>query len=514
MRVGIGGIVHETNTYATEAFGPTGLDAFHPLEGERLVRSHRGTRSCIGGMLDAAGELGAEVVPLWWAGAEPSGTIATDAYEAMKASLLAAIEAALGRGGGLDALALDLHGAGVVLRDGEDDHADLEADLGRAIRDLVGPDLPIVATLDLHGNISDAMAGHYDVLLGYHLYPHTDMWERGDEAFRLLPALLAGELRPTTHVEHLPILLPTSTTDPGNPAADMNEICRALEQRPGVVDCTVFHGFPFTDITDVGVHVVVTTHDDPDLARTVGAEVGRWIWEHRERFRTESPTPEQAVRLALAAERRPGRPVVVNETSDNPGGGSPGDGTHLLRALLDAGPIEDGGAVFGFLCDAEAAEQAHAAGVGATLELRLGGKHDTLHGEPLDLTVYVKALTDGRFTLKAMSAGTRVNLGRSARLVVGGRRGTVEVIVTQHRSQTFDEEVFRLHGIDVRDKRIVCLKSSNHFRAGFRDLAAEIVTADSPGLTTNRVEVFAHPRSPRPLWPQDPAAAYTPSSGA
>jgi microcystin degradation protein MlrC len=502
FRVGIGGIVHETNTYATEAFGPTGLDSFRAFEGEALVRSQRGTRTCLGGMLDAAADLDAEVVPLWWAGAEPSGTIARNAYEAMRDRLLDAIRAALP----LDALALDLHGAGVV-----GDAEDLEADLGRAIRDLVGHDLPIVVSLDLHGNISDEMARLYDVMLGYHLYPHTDMWERGDEAMRLLPSLLDGSVRPTTHVEHLPILLPTSTTDPGFPAADMNERCRELEQRPGVIDCTVFHGFPFTDIEDVGVHVVVVTDDDPALARAVGAEMGRWVWEHRERFRIESPTPEQAVRLALGADTTTG-PVVINETSDNPGGGAPGDGTHLLRALLDADPPAGAGIVFGFLCDPDVAAAAHAAGVGATIDVALGAKHDTLHGAPVEARAYVKCLTDGRFVLRAMAAGARVNLGPSARLVLGGRDGAVEVIVTTHRSQTIDQEVFRLHGVDVTTCRIVALKSSNHFRAGFRDLASQIVTADSPGLTTNRVEVFDHPRATRPLWPQDPAATYEPSA--
>lgn len=496
LRVGIGGIVHETNTYATETFGPTGLEAFHVAHGERLFASQRGTRTCIGGMLDAADDLGIEPVPLWWGVAEPSGTIDRAAYETMRDDLVDAVRRALP----LDALCLDLHGAGVV---GEAD--DLEADLGRALREVVGPDLPIAVTLDLHGNISDTMADLYDVMIGYHLYPHTDMWERGDESMRLLPALVDRTLRPATHVEHLPILLPTSTTDPGYPAADMNAECRRLEQRPGVVDVTVFHGFPFTDIENVGVHVVVTTDDDPDLARSVGAEMGAWVWSNRERFRIESPTPEQAVRLALAADTSSG-PVVINETSDNPGGGTPGDGTHLLRALIEASPEVP--VVFGFLCDPEVAAAAHAAGVGATLDVRLGGKHDELHGLPIEMKVYVKALTDGRFTLRAMAAGARVNLGRSARLVVGGRSGRVDVIVTSHRSQTFDEQVFLLHGVDVRGYAVVALKSSNHFRAGFREIASQIITADAPGLTTNRVEVFPHERSLRPLWPQDPSATY------
>ncbi|HEX2851139.1 MAG TPA: M81 family metallopeptidase [Acidimicrobiales bacterium] len=503
FRLGIGGLVHETNTYATATFGETDRQAFRVLEGERILATQRGVRSCLGGMLAGADEVGAEVVPLWWASAEPSGTIAAAAYETMRGELLAAIERALP----LDALALDLHGAGVV-----EGTADLEADLGRAVRELVG-DIPVVVTLDLHGNVSDDMARLFDVMLGYHLYPHTDMWERGHEAVLLLPRLLDGSLRPAAHVEHLPVLLPTSTTDRGFPAFDMNELCARLEEIDGVVDCTVFHGFPFTDVPQVGVHVAVTTDGDPDLARRVGGEVGRWIWQHRERFRTESPTPDQAVRLALAAwdaqlaDRPDGeqRPVVVNETSDNPGGGTPGDGTHLLRAMIEGGATAS---AFGTMFDPEVVAAAHTAGVGQTIEVSLGGKHDSLHGEPLRAAAYVKSLTDGRFVLTALAVGARVGLGRTARLQVGG----IDVIVAERRTQTFDPEVFLLHGIDVRRCRVVGVKSSNHFRAGFAPLAAEIITADAPGLTTNRVEVFSHARATRPLWPTDPAATYEPGA--
>lgn len=497
FRVGIGGIVHETNTYATETFGPTGLDGFSRVSGEDIFNIHRGTRTCIGGMIDAASDIGAELVPLWWSSAQPSGTISAEAYRSMKDSLLAAIEAA----GHLDALALDLHGAGVA-----EGAEDLEADLGVAIRELVGPDLPIVVTLDLHGNISDAMAEVFDVMIGYHLYPHTDQWERGDEALRLLPRLRDGGLRPVAHVEHLPVLLPTSTTDPGHPAADMNEVCRRLEAQDGVVDCTVFHGFPFTDVPEVGVHVVVTTDGDEELARRTASAVGAWIWDARERFRIENPTPDQAVRRAMELD---GHPVVINETNDNPGGGAPGDGTHLLRALIDQGATE---AVFGFLCDPEVVAACHEAGVGQVIRIRLGGKHDKLHGETVETDAYVKCLTDGRFTMRAMSAGSRVSMGRAVRIVLGDRRGGIDVIVTERRAQTFDDAIFRLHGIDVSEYKIVALKSSNHFRAGFRDVAAAIITADAPGLTTTRVEVFDHPRSARPLWPRDPEADYSPTA--
>jgi microcystin degradation protein MlrC len=454
--------------------------------GDRLLRS-RGTATFVGGFLDACDELGAEPVPTLWAWANPSGTITAEAYATLRDELLERLAAVLP----VDGVALELHGAGVV--DGIDD---LEGDLGAAVRTLVGPAVPIVAALDLHGNITDRMVDAFDAIFGNQLYPHTDGHERGHEAVSAIPRILDGTWSPTIHVEHLPMLLPASTTDPGEPAAEVNERCRAVEQRPGVIDCTVFHGFPYVDVPHVGVHVVVTTDGDRASAEAWAREVGAWIWEHRERFRKESHSPESAVLTAgkLAAEGT--RPVVINETCDNPGGGAPGDGTHLLRAMLDA-DLQD--AAFAFVADPEVAAAAHRAGVGARLEVRLGGKHGDLHGPPIDLAAEVRTLTDGRIVLQHMLRGVPIDLGPSARLRCGG----VDVIVTSEPFQTLDAEVFLLHGIDVTRCSVVGLKSSQHFRAGFAHLAGANLTADAPGLTTNQVEVFDHPTAPQPLWPRD-----------
>ena len=490
MRIALGGLSHETNTYAVGCFGLTKLADFSISREEQIAERYARTRTFIGGMLAAAADLGAEVVPTVFAITQPSGTIERAAYDAIKAELIERIEQALP----VDAVALDLHGAGVV--DGVDD---LEGDLVGAIRDLVGDGVKIVAPLDLHGNITERMAEVLDLMLGVHYYPHTDMYERGEEAINALPALLAGELQPVTHVEHLPMLLPTSTTDL-HPAKSVNELCWELERQPGVIDCTFFHGFPFTDTPEVGVHVVVTTNGDRVLAQQTAKTVASWIWDHREEFRPETETPEIAVRRALAAEAGP---VVINDTADNCGGGAPGDSTHLLRAMLDASVAD---AVYGFIYDPEVAQLAHRAGVGATIDVKLGGKHDDLHGEPIPIRAYVKALTDGCFVYSTpMLAGLKANYGPMARLQVGG----LEILVGSARSQTFDHEVFLLHGIDVTRYRIIALKSSNHFRAGFSQLATQIVTADSPGLTTQRTEVFERTRPPGPLWPKDPDAAYS-----
>jgi len=195
----------------------------------------------------------------------------------------------------------------------------------------------------------------------------------------------------------------------------------------------------------------------------------------------------------------PEGPVVINDTSDNPGGGSPGDSTHLLRAMLDM-HLEN--ACYAYIFDPETAAQAHAAGVGATIPVLLGGKTDDLHGTPIAATAYVKCLTDGRFRLTTpMGRGMRVDLGPMARFQIGG----LDVLVGSVRQQVLDDEMFLLHGIDVRRYRIVAVKSSSHFRAGYRHLATAIIAADTPGATTLRLDGFPYQRIRRTIWPLDAA---------
>jgi microcystin degradation protein MlrC len=492
LRLAVGGLSHETNALATSILGLTTVEHFDITRGDEIIERYAGTRTYMGGILDAAHEINAEVVPVFHAVTAPSGTIAAEAYEAMRDELVEGIARAMP----VDAVALELHGAGEA-----QNAPDLEADLCRAIRERVGPDVKIVAPLDLHGNITPGMAEVIDAMFGVHCYPHTDMYERGYEAVSIVPRLVAG-LRTRTAVVDLPILLPSSPTT-RYPAARVNELCAALEARPGVIDVTFFHGFACTDSPHVGVHIVATTEDDDALAQACATEIATWIWEHRDDFRNEVYTPEAAIDLALAtiatvaADTTGTGPVVINDAADNPDGGAPGDATHLLRAMVEA-KLER--ACFGFVYDPAVVQQAQAAGVGATIDVSLGGKHDDIHGRPVELRAYVKCLTDGRFVLQAMFAGLEVDLGPTCRLQADG----LDIIVVSRRAQTFDPEVFKLHGIDVLAQDIVALKSSNHFRAGFEPIARAIVTADSPGLsTTTRWEMFERARSPEKLWPRD-----------
>jgi len=492
MRIAIAGISHETNTYCQ---APTRRQDFYQLRGSKLLET-LGQESDVGGAVAACQRLGITPVPILFASAQPSGTIDLECYRQFKDEILAGLAGTQD----LDGLVLCLHGAGVV-----DGIEDLEGDLVVAIRELLGAEVPMVASFDLHGNVTQAMADALNGMFACHHYPHIDLHERAAEAVELIVRCNTEGIRPVTVVTHVPMLLPTTTTfiDPGRKRLEM---MLAAEQERSVIDVSWFHGFPYTDVSHVGSCVVVTTEQDRQQAQRIGRKLASELWADREQFTPRSLSADQAVLEASAVgwDETSG-PVVIHETSDNCGGGAPGDGTHLLRAMLEA---ELPRACFGFIVDPETADRAHEGGVGSTIRIHLGGKTDDLHGQPLELEVYVKALHDGRITLQAMFKGAPLNLGPMARLRPAG--SDIDIIVASRRSQTFDPEPFLALGMDVGRYRFVALKSSNHFRAGFQHVAAAIITADPPGLTTHHIEVFPRQRTPTRLWPIDQRAEYRP----
>ncbi len=468
MRIVIGEIAHETNTFCPGQTTDEHFRARGWVSGQDVIDRYGGVRSDLGGMIAAAHERGHEIVPTLATWAEPWGTISKSTYDHLLGDLIDGIRAAK-QSGPVDAVCLSLHGAGVA--EGTDD---LEGSILTAVRDVVGPDVPVLATLDLHGNVTQTMVDKATILLGCHLYPHVDAHERGIEAIELAEKFATGQLNPVSYLVQPPMLIPTSTTDI-NPAKAINAVCAEWEARPGVIDCTFMHGFPYTDIPRAGVTIVVTTDGDPGLARTAAESVANELWASRDGFTLNPISPEEAIKRALAVD---GRPVVINETADNPGGGAPGDATHLLRALLAAKVPET---CFGAICDPVTAKRAHDAGAGATIDVSLGGRSGPLYGDPITATATVIALSDGKFKASSpMMSGMPFDLGPSCRLEIDG----IDVVVTSQRSQVFDQEIFLLHGIDVTTYKIVALKSSQHFRAGFVPIAAEIIRADTPGATT------------------------------
>lgn len=498
MRIAIAGIEHETNTYCQ---GATTQQQFAVQRGLKMLRA-TGQETQLGGAIDACATHGIEALPLLHAWAQPSGIIDRETYLNFKEEILTglALEPTI------DACLLLLHGAGVV-----DGIADLEADLASAVRAQLGQDIPIAACFDLHGNISQDMAQHLNGVFACHEYPHIDQHKRAAEGIALLQSLVISGLRPHCQVVRAPLLLPTTTTLFGI-GAQMLAIIRAAEtQHTDLVNVSWFHGFPYCDVAHIGSSICVTGYGSAPA--TVATKVALELWQLREAFRVESLDADAAVRKAVAARQENNNqnkngPVVIHETSDNCGAGTPGDGTHLLRAMLDA--KLGAGACFGFIVDPAVAAQAHEAGVGTEINISLGGKSDELHGTPLLVTAYVKALSDGKLILQHMGKGSRLHLGPLCRLVIDD----MDVVVGSKRSQTLDKEPFLAVGIEVERYRFVALKSSNHFRAAFQDLASTIITADPPGLSTHQLQVFPRQQTDLALWPVDPRASFSAKDAA
>ena len=336
MRIAIAGISHETNSYCKDL---TNGEAFRVLRGDDLLATD-GQETDVGGMVNALRALGMQPIPIIACDAQPSGVIERNAYTAFKQQILDGLSAER-----CDAVLLALHGAGVV--EGIDD---LEGDLCVAVRALVGADVPLVATFDLHGNITQTMGDALDGVFACHQYPHIDMHHRSREAADLIVRLVNAELTTSVFVETLPMLLPCSTTfeEPGKSMlAGMIE----AETPEGIIDVSWFHGFPYTDIPNVGASICVTATSE-SLARETAKTKAGDLWSARDSFLPPSLSASEAV---IAAGELDAAPVVINETSDNPGGGAPGDGTHLLRAMIDAG-LND--ACFGFIVDSVSAAEA------------------------------------------------------------------------------------------------------------------------------------------------------------
>jgi microcystin degradation protein MlrC len=485
----VGGIVHESSTFAAEVTGPVWEHQFEIVEGDRLMREFTGTNTCVGGYLAVCAELGIPVLPALHARAEPAGPVAPQAYLALEQRLFAALSPAC------DVVLLELHGAGVVVPDESLDHR-----LLRAVRQALPSGVPVAATMDLHANLTPETAGLVDVLVGFKRYPHTDMAEQASRAAGIALAAAAGSVRPCTRLLRVPMVLPPSTTDAG-PAHELADLTRAAERRPGVLACTAFHGFPYADTPQAGACVVTVTDGDPDLADSVNRQVSGWLWNNRSRFLLSPPEPAEAVRQALAG---PDRPAVVADAADNPGGGAAGDGTHLLRAILDSGTS----ACFATLYDPDTVRRAVATGVGRVEEFRLGGRFGSTSGEPVLVHARVRAVTDGRVVQQSMRRGQAVDFGPSARLQVDD----IDVIVSSNRRQVLDPEILVLHGVVPERYELIAVKSAHHFRSGFAHLAHRMVLADGGGLTTCRIDSMPRPGPSGTLWPMNRSARFNPDA--
>jgi microcystin degradation protein MlrC len=482
---------HETNTFSTIPTDRAQFEARHLHYGGEVIETFRNTGTCVGGMIAAAERRGVQLVPSVAAAASPAGKVTRDIYAHVRDRMLADLRAA----GRVDGVLLDLHGAMVT-----EDHDDGEADLIQAVREALGPGVPIAVTLDFHGNMSPETVRGADLLHGYKTYPHVDMAERGAEATERLLDVIAGRIRPTAALRQPPLLPPLGSQGTARgPMRRLYDLAAEMETDPRVVSVSIFAGFPHADIPQAGLSVYVVTNDDQPLADRLADRLAQVAWDHRHEFAHRGRPVPDAVAQALAAE---GRPVVLADMADNTGGGAAGDGTEILRELVRVGARS---AVVACLWDPEAVQACIRAGVGRSIPLPVGGRVDDRHGAPLTVTGRVRTLSDGRFTHKGpMARGLPGRLGPTAVLDVDG----IKVILISLRWQTLDPEMIRFVGIDPLEEKILVVKSTIHYRAAFEPIARDIIEVDAPGLSSSNLDRFAFARVRRPIYPLDPDTTY------
>jgi microcystin degradation protein MlrC len=485
VRVLIGQIEHETNTFSAL---PTGLSEFADASlhyGSDVVEDLRGTNTAVGGFLRVAETEGWDVTPTVAADATPGGAVTAEARETLLNEVLDGIERS-----DPDGVLLALHGAMVSEREPDGDGYILER-----VRRAVGPDVPVMASLDLHANVSEQMATHADGLFGYDTYPHVDIGDMGEQAARAMAATLRGELDPEVIVERAPLLppLPELRTET-EPMASLLAAAADAEGE-GVPDVSVFGGFAYADVDHAGFSVVgVADRSAADDVRETCRAFADEAVDRRGEFDRDYTSVADAA--AEAASWDGDGPLLLADISDNPGGGSAQDGVVLLGALLDAGV---GDAALATVYDPAAVEAAAEAGVGAEVSLSLGGKSGE-NGYPLDVTGRVRLLSDGNYRNQGpMSTGLAVSFGRTALLEIDG----VDVLVGSHRQQPYDPEAFRSQGITPERRRVLVLKSTVHYRAGFEPLVGGVREVATPGLCSPDLSAFDYDHVPRPIYPLD-----------
>jgi len=483
VRIAIAGFQHETNSFGVSkaAYEDFVMADSWPgmLFGDAVISKTRGMNLPIAGFVDAASALvHVSLSPVLWCAAEPSGPVTDDAFERIVGDILSGVRDA----GPIDGIYLDLHGAMVTetLEDGE-------GELLHRIRSSVGPNLPIVVSLDLHANVTPRMVRDATAMAIYRTYPHLDMAETGRRCVDLLMRQIRGA--PLCKAfRQVPFLIPLSAQYTGaEPCLGLYAALARVAVSPEHAEIAL--GFSASDIHDAGP-VIVAYSASQSRADELADQIMTKILAAETRFDTHLATPSEAISIARA--NTSGKPVVIADVQDNPGAGATSDSTGLLTALSDNGVK---GALLGLMHDPEMAGRAHSAGENAAITGALGGKSGLPGHVPFEGRFRIETLSDGQCAYTGeMYGGGIATLGPSAVLRLLDTDADIRVVVTSIRNQCLDLAHFTHFGLDPRAARIACVKSTVHFRADFESIAATVIPVAAPGNFLCRLEEVPYRR--------------------
>lgn len=464
-RILIAGFQHETNTFAPSK---ATYESFVRGEGfPQLVRGNdvlglQGVNIPAGGFIRVAGELNFDLIPIIWAGASPSAHVEKDTYERIVSEITqAAIDYTF------DGIYLDLHGAMVAehLNDGE-------GVLLSRLRKIVGADIPIIASLDLHANVTELMLSSADALVAFRTYPHTDMAETGARAAKLMDLRFReGKLHQYSY--RLPYLIPiNSMCTLLNPAKEFYELLKEAECE--ITSLSFAPGFPAADFDECGPVIWGYATDYSKLKNSINYLYNKLLKEES-LWDISFLTPNAAVLEAIAISKKSNRPVIIADTQDNPGAGGDANTTGLIKALLENQATN---AAVGLICDANAVKAAHKAGIGNKISIKLGGQAKIPDDSPLEANFEVVHLSNGQCYFDGpMMNGMFVDVGPVACLKIEG----ILIAVSSSKAQMIDRNLYRIAGIEPEKMSILVNKSSVHFRADFGHIAEKVLVAKAPG---------------------------------
>lgn len=490
MRIGIGQLWQETNTFNPLPTTRRDFEEFGVLRGAEVIEQLANTNEP-GGFIQTLRTwpeqpeiVGLVRLPAW-----PSGKATAETFDWLLAEIADSIRAA----GRLDAVLLALHGAMVA-----DQHPDVEGEVLQAVRQIIGPDVPLVASLDLHANVTERMVRHADALVLFHTAPHIDVFETGVRAANVLRRILIGGAKPVSCFQKLPLVVPAeraNTQDQGSVSFQFRERLQALEKQPGILTAGIATVQPWLDIPEMGSAVLVVANGEDATAEQACRQLANDLWRHRRDYLPELTSLADAVRIAH--ECREGL-VVLSDSADATTSGAPGDSTWLLGELLQY-DWPRGALVT--LVSPEAVEWAANAGVGSARPITLGGVRDSRFSKPIDLPgAAVERLFDARFTMSGhLGKNLAIDMGRSAVL----RQGDVRIVVTSRSGPHFAPELFQTAGIDPFAAHVLVAKSPCGFRAVYAARAAKILVVKAPGCAPSDFWNYEYSAIQRPLWPWD-----------
>ena len=484
MRIALGSLLTECNQFGGSPIDLGWFARYELCRGDEVLGLEAGV---VGGALRSLRSAGAGIAPLISASTCPGGCITADCYQHLRAELLGR----LSRARPVDGVLLALHGSAVA--EGVDD---VEGDLISAARALVGPSVPVVATLDLHAHVTRAMVENAHGLVAWATYPHRDAAATGERGARLLLDTAGGRCRPAMALAKVPVIVGAinGSTDGDGPFARMMRDLRRREAGAGVLSASLFLVHPFLDQPDLGGGGLFVVDGDMDRARRLAGATAREYWSRRRELEASALSPEAAIRAGLESG---GAPVVLVEAADCAGGGASGDSVASLAALL---ALEDPPPALVPVVDPEAAETCHRAGAGAEVSTSLGHKLDPAWGRPLQVRGLVESLHGGRFRYTGgIWDGVEGDMGPAAVLAIG----EVRVLVTSHATYDWADEQWRAVGIDPRQTKFVVAKNPMNFHNVYDEVAAAVHVLDTPGPTPATIRNHPLRHMPRPYFPVD-----------